>query len=178
VLKKELLLIGFIILLASPAYSEETTSFNPRDDYVFGIGTMVGGPMGVVGIISDFNWYSLANIGIGLGSGVHYDTFMAQGKYLILDRAFTPYLGGGLAYWRSTGTGAKIAAKSEAAVDLGLVEADGSDRRSGILLLPLSFGVHYVSGIGLAVFTEVEYLISISRARATPYGALGFQWYF
>ena len=151
---------------------------NPRDDYVFGVGSMAGGPMGVIGIIADFNWYSIVNGGIGLGSGIHYDSYLANAKYLILDRSFTPYVGGGFAYWKSTDTGLNIAQNSEIAVDVGMVKNNGSELKSGVLLLPLAFGIHYMSDVGLAIFAEANYLLSLSNLSGAPYGGLGLQWYF
>ena len=157
---------------------KEEISFNPRDDYIFGVGTMVGGPLGSVGIIADFNWYSAANAGIGAGSGIYFDTYMAHIKHLFLDRRFTPYVGGGIAYWKSTSSAQEIAKKSETATKLGMVSPNGDHLKKGILLLPVSLGVHYISDLGLALFVEGEYLISLTNLKGTPYAALGLQWYF
>ncbi len=157
---------------------EPQLSFNPRDDYTFGVGTMVGGPLGIIGLTADFNWYSLVNAGIGLGSGIHFDTYTAQAKYLVLDQPFTPYLGSGLAYWRSAASGEKIAQKSEQAIKLGMVKDDGTKLKNGIVILPLSIGAHYLSDSGLAIFAEFSFLLSLSNVKAVPYGGLGAGWYF
>lgn len=165
-------LFFFLFTCMVSTFAEEPQlTFNPRDDYVFGVGTMVGGPLGIVGLTADFNWYSLINAGIGLGSGIYFDSYVAQGKYLILDHAFTPYLGSGLAYWRSTASAEKIARKSEQAVKLGLV-------KNGIVILPLAIGTHYLSDSGLAIFAEIDFLLSLSNFKAIPYGGIGAGWYF
>jgi len=178
-LKRSAIIISLLILLCTPAYAvDQTVSFNPRDDFVFGVGSMAGGALGVIGIVADFNWYSTVNAGIGLGSGIYYDTYMAQAKYLILDRAFTPYIGASLAYWRNITAGDKLARKSETAVKLGMVKSDGTDAKDAILIFPVSFGVHYLSQLGLAVFVEADYLISLANLKGTPYAAIGLQYYF
>lgn len=157
---------------------EEITSFNPRDDYRFGVGTMVGGPFGILGIIADMNWESLINAELGVGSGIYFDSYSIHGRYLILDDPLTPYVGAGLAYWDGVTNGPKMAHNSEPAVKLGLVQEDGTNLRGGILLLPLSFGLHYMSDQGLSLFGDFEFIISPSHGSAIPYGGLGFQWYF
>ena len=103
---------------------------------------------------------------------------MAQAKYLILDRAFTPYIGASLAYWRNITAGDKLARKSETAVKLGMVKSDGTDAKDAILIFPVSFGVHYLSQLGLAVFVEADYLISLANLNGTPYACIGLQYYF
>ena len=75
--------------------SNTSISYNPRDDYRFGVGSVVGGPFGVIGIVGDMNWYSTINAEIGVGTGIYYDSYVLQGRYLILDHSFTPYVGAG-----------------------------------------------------------------------------------
>src|SRR3989338_7899300 len=154
-------------------------SYNPRDDYRFGVGSVVGGPFGVIGLVADMNWYSTINAEIGVGTGIYYDSYVLQGRYLILDHPFTPYVGTGLAYWNSNqSNGSKTAQNSASAVKLGLVRQDGSNLKGGIVILPLSLGIHYLSDLGLSLFAEVDFLVSTVNANGTPSGALGFQWYF
>lgn len=177
----------FLTFLLSPIFSyaaeEEDVSstqisYNPRDDYRFGVGSVVGGPFGVVGLVGDMNWYSTINAEIGVGTGIYFDSYVLQGRYLILDHPFTPYAGAGLAYWNSTQDGPKTAQKSPSAVKLGLVKQDGSNLKGGIVIFPLSLGIHYISDLGLSLYAEVNFLVSTVNANGTPYGALGFQWYF
>ncbi len=172
----------FAPILSQAAAEEDASStqmsYNPRDDFRFGVGSVVGGPFGVIGIVGDMNWYSTINAEIGVGTGIYYDAYVLQGRYLILDHAFTPYVGAGLTYWASTQNGPKTAQNSEPAVKLGLVKQDGSQLKNGIVLLPLALGIHYMSDLGLCLFADVEFLVSTSNANGTPYGALGFQWYF
>jgi hypothetical protein len=177
-MRRTLILSCVIVGLLASVPSQAEVSFNPRDDYVFGVGSMAGGAMGVIGLTADFNWYSLVNGGVGLGSGIYFDSYMVQAKYLVMDRSFTPYMGTGLAYWKSTDTGENIARKSEVAVNLDMVKADGTELQSGILVIPVSLGIHYVSDVGLGIFAEVDYLMSLSGLSGTPYGAIGVQWYF
>lgn len=153
-------------------------SYNPRDDYRFGVGAVVGGPFGVIGIVGDMNWYSTINAEIGVGTGIYYDSYVLQGRYLILDHPFTPYAGAGLAYWNSNQDGPKTAQNSSSAVKLGLVKQDGSDLKGGIAILPFSLGIHYISDLGLSLYAEVNFLVSTANANGTPQGALGFQWHF
>jgi len=178
-----LLLIVLLPSFFSYAAEEEDVSYtqmsyNPRDDYRFGVGSVVGGPFGVIGLVGDMNWYSTLNAEIGVGTGIYYDSYVLQGRYLILDHPFTPYVGSGLAYWSSTQSGSKTAQNSTSAVKLGLVRQDGSHLKGGILVLPLSLGIHYISDLGLSLYAEVNFLVSTANANGTPYGALGFQWYF
>lgn len=182
---KNLIFVALLFIILSnpsPAFAEDSKdpqlTFNPRDDYTFGVGTQVGGSLGIIGLTADFNWYSLINAGIGLGSGIYFDTYLAQAKYLVLDQPFTPYLGSGLAYWRSTASAGKIAQKSEQAIKLGMVKDDGTKLKNGIVILPLSIGAHYLSDSGLAIFAEVSFLLSLSNVKAVPYGGLGAGWYF
>jgi len=153
-------------------------SFNPRDDYTFGVGTQGGGALGIVGVTADFNYYSLVNAGIGVGSGIYYDTYVIHAKYLILDQPFTPYLGGGFAYWDSIDNGKDLANNSSEAVKLGLVSEDGTDLKAGITIFPIAIGIHYMSDLGLAIYAEADLLFSLSNGHAAPYGALGVGWYF
>ncbi|MBI2646278.1 MAG: hypothetical protein HYW85_04510 [Deltaproteobacteria bacterium] len=184
-----LLFLTFLLLLQPSSFSyaakgdEDASysqvSYNPRDDYRFGVGSVVGGPFGVIGIVGDMNWYSTINAEIGVGTGIYYDSYVLQGRYLILDHPFTPYAGAGLAYWSSNqSNGPKTAQNSSSAVKLGLVKQDGSNLKSGILILPVSLGIHYISDLGLSLYAEVDFLVSTANANGTPYGALGFQWYF
>ena len=154
-------------------------SYNPRDDYRFGVGSVVGGPFGVIGLVADMNWYSTINAEIGVGTGIYYDSYFLQRPYFILDHPFTPYVGTGLAYWNSNqSNGSKTAQNSASAVKLGLVRQDGSNLKGGIVILPLSLGIHYLSDLGLSLYAEVNFLVSTANANGSPYGALGFQWYF
>ena len=139
---------------------------------------MVGGPFGVMGLIADMNWDSLVNAEVGVGSGIYYDSYSLHGRYLILDNALTPYVGGGFAYWDSSADGHKIAQNSDSAVKLGLVKSDGTNLKGGIVLLPISLGLHYLSQNGLSLFADFEFITSLASFSAVPYGALGFQWYF
>ncbi len=180
-----LLLLTFLIPSSvSYAAKEEDdasytqVSYNPRDDYRFGVGSVVGGPFGVIGVVGDMNWYSTINAEIGVGTGIYYDSYVLQGRYLILDHPFTPYAGVGLAYWDTNQDGPKTAKNSDAAVKLGLVKQDGSDLKGGVVLLPISLGVHYISDLGLSLYAEINFLVSTANANGTPYGAIGFQWYF
>lgn len=188
-IQKILLLIGLSLIFSQASQAIENTnesdpesqaelSFNPRDDYRFGVGTLIGGPLGVVGIVADMNWYSLVNAEVGAGSGIYFDSYVMQGRYLVLDNALTPYLGVGLAYWDSTSNGPKMAQNSEPAVKLGLVKEDGTDLRGGLVLLPLSLGIHYMADNGLTLFADFEFIISSTNLNGLPYGALGLQWFF
>jgi len=172
-------LVSLVILIAyTNIFASDTISFNPRDDYQFGVGTAVGGPYGVVGITSGLNWYSTFNFELGAGSGIYFDTYNVHARYLAMDNALSPYVGGGFAYWDSVSDAKKMAEQSTQAVDLGLVNSDGSSQKNGILILPLSVGLSYISELGLSLYLDFEFMVSTANFKGIPYGTLGFQWYF
>ncbi|MBI4040473.1 MAG: hypothetical protein HY390_01255 [Deltaproteobacteria bacterium] len=161
-----------------PSTAEMAISFNPRDDYQFGVGSTIGGAYGVVGVSGYLNWSSLVNIEVGAGTGLYFDAYQAHVRYLILDHPLTPAAGLGLAYWDLSVPPQKAAQKSSNAVDLGLVKADGSESKGGIGLLPFSIGLNYISDLGLSLNVDFQFMVSMANFHGIPYGGLSFQWYF
>ncbi|MBI4042201.1 MAG: hypothetical protein HY391_01880 [Deltaproteobacteria bacterium] len=171
----------FIFAASMSAFSEEPIikeTYNPRRDFPVGVGTVLGTPLGVMGIQAECHVHPRLSAVIGVGSGVFFNSFHLQARYFFLERTLSPYLGLGYARWTDNGSPEKLARYFSQARTFGLVDSAGNKLRNAVDLIPLAVGLHFLSDKGLALFGEFNYIFSTQRLTAAPYGGLGGQWYF
>jgi hypothetical protein len=151
----------------------ETTKLAKR----FGIGFSAGGPLAVLGIVSDVNITSNFSVGMGFGTGLDYNTFMISGRYFLLGEWVSPYLGLAVARWWTDGTNAsKVSPTLLADKFLGA----GYDYTKGfsVFLLSPSVGVQFMHPMGFAISAEVSYLFRLMDMANGTYAGMSAHWYF
>ena len=169
-----------ILLLCSiNSYSDTTYSGNPntRDEYAFGMGTIVGGPGGILSLQADFPFLQKFSAHLGTGSGLYFDSYYLTARAYLREHKFSPYAGLGIARWQGVHSPENLAKNLHFTQTLGLVKESGQAAYSSLHVLPLAIGLHFLSEAGLSMFVEFEYLLSLRNIKATPYGAIGFLWY-
>lgn len=143
----------------------------------FGIGFSAGGPLAVLGIVADVNITPNFSVGMGFGTGLDYNTFMASGRYYLLGEWVSPYVGLAVARWWSDGTNAsKVSPTLLADKFLGA----GYDYTKGfsVFLLSPSLGVQFMHPMGFAISAEVSYLLRLMDMNNGTYAGLSAHWYF
>jgi len=184
-LKSMLIGLCIVMVLPPPLYAGNVPGeaesnihpsqlYNPREEYILGIGTILGGSAGGLGIQADYHLLPRFGIQLGVGSGYYFESLFISARHYFLESTISPYMSLGYAAWRGHSDVEKLVPHFSGAKKLGLID----EKESTIHLLPLAFGVQFVSKNGIAVFTEFTYILSLTTFSGVPYGALGFQWYF
>ncbi len=143
----------------------------------FGFGFSAAGPLSLLGIEFDFNVTPEVSIGGGMGTGLDYSTMMVKGRYFLLGKTVSPYIGVGLARWWSQGTNEKNLSPSILQKKFLKPGSDLSDGFNVFLVYPV-IGVQLMQPNGLSVFAEVQYLIKLLTLANGAYAGLGMHWYF
>ena len=172
-----LLSILIIIIISSTLFSqagdeiEQKDYYNPRDEYLLGIGPIIGGISGGVGFELDYNLNPKVGIQAGVGSGYYFESIFLTSRYYLLPSKLSPFFSMGYALWRANnGIENLNNIKSIEKLDLG----DGDF----VNLIPLSLGIQYMSEGGIAAYVTFDYILSPGTTSGIPYGSAGFLWYF
>jgi len=151
--------------------------YNPREEFLLGVGPAIGGLAGGVGIQTDVHILPRFGVQLGVGSALYLESIYLTARHYFWERGLSPYVGLGYASWR-TSTPEKIEKHLNPFAKLGLKTKQGVDDPTSVHLLPLIAGVQYISNSGLAAFAEFEYIFSITSTKGLPYGGIGIQWFF
>lgn len=150
---------------------EENVSYNPRDEYLLGIGPVIGGISGGIGFEIDYNISHKMGFQTGVGSGYYFESFFITSRYYLLPTKLSPFASIGYSLWRAY-SGIEQLNNIQSIKNLNLTQGDFAH------LIPLSVGLHYISESGLAAFISFDYILSPRTTSGIPYGSAGFIWYF
>lgn len=170
-------LFWVVLLFCTAAVADTTQLETLKTSRRFGVGASAGGPLAVMGVEADVNFDENLSIGLGLGTGIAYTTFMAKARYFLLGEWVSPYMGLAVARWWTDGT-------QSTSVGPGLLTdkflPPGYDLRQGfsLFLLAPSVGVQFMHPMGFAVSVELQYLVKLLDFANGAYGGLSAHWYF
>ena len=166
-----------VLLLAAPAWGASSSLETMKMSKRFGVGFTAGGPLAVLGISADVNVTENMSLGLGLGTGLNYSTFMLEGRYFLLGEWVSPYLGFAVARWWTDGTSATNLAPS---VLVNRFLPSGYDYTRGFSLFILSpaVGVQFMHPMGFAISAELQYLFKLVDFSNGTYAGLSAHWYF
>jgi hypothetical protein len=143
----------------------------------FGIGFTAGGPLSVLGVEAAANITENFNMSIGVGTGLDYSTLAIKGRYFLLGKTVSPYIGAGFARWWTDGT--KEKALSPSLLVNGFLPAnyDPSKGFSVVTFFPC-IGAEYMHPFGIAIYAEVQYMVELFSLASGAYAGMGVHWYF
>jgi len=170
-----ILFFSYSLTAASSAgqNSLETLKMEKR----FGIGVVAGGPLSIFGIEIDINISEDFSLSGGIGTGIDYSTLALKGRYYLLGRSVSPYVGFGVARWWADSL--KSADLAPALVSNNFL-GDGFKPEDGLnlfLLYPV-LGVQYLHPMGIEFSAEVMYLFKLLNFANAAYAGVGVHWYF
>ena len=174
---KPWILVAFIFFsaaaLATPSMELEELRLQKR----FGVGLSAAGPLSLFGVEADANLTEEISFSLGIGTGLHYSTFMAKVRCFLLGEWVSPYLSLGVARWWTSGTQEK---KVSPSVLANKFLPPGYDLRKGfnIFMLVPAVGVQFMHPMGLAFFAEVQYLFKLFDMSNGTYAGMGIHYYF
>lgn len=143
----------------------------------FGIGFSAGGSLAVLGVEADVNLTKDFSLGLGVGTGLDYQTVMLKGRYFLLGEWVSPFLGVSVARWWSDGTTAT-------GIGPGILSDQflgaGYDLTQGfsVFLLSPSIGVQFMHPMGFAISAELQYLFRLFDFSNGAYAGMAAHWYF
>lgn len=181
--------IGRLILALLPVLSlwAEAAAHRPapvaksldtlRMEKRFGIGVAAGGPLSIMGVEVDINVSEDVSLSGGLGTGIDYTTLALKGRYFLLGKSVSPYIGAGAARWWTDQV--KSTELTPGFLNNGFL-ADDFRPENGLnlfLVYPV-LGVQYMHPMGIEFSAEVLYLFKVFNMASSPYAGLGVHWYF
>ncbi len=142
----------------------------------FGVGLSAFGELALFGIEADINISEELSIGTGIGTGLHYSSFMVKARYFLLGENVNPYFGFSFLRWWTDAT------KEEKLFPPILREKflPSSQNSSGgfdILLVTPLVGVQFMHITGLSLFVELQYLFKLFDFKNGLYAGLGIHFY-
>ena len=169
-------MLGLFSQVAQSA--EETMSLQDlRMEKRFGFGFSAAGPLSLLGMEFDINLTEEFSIGGGMGTGLDYNTIMVKGRYFLLGKTVSPYIGAGFARWWSNGTNEDSLSPSMLLEKFLPADVDLTDGFNLFLAYPV-LGVQFMHPMGLSVFAEIQYFFKIFSLANGAYAGLGMHWYF
>jgi hypothetical protein len=145
--------------------------YNPREEYLLGVGPIIGGSIGGIGFALDCNLSKKFSIQAGVGTGYYFESLFLTSRYYFFQTKLAPFFALGYATWRAN-SGIDKLNNINNIKKLNLSNGDFAH------LLPLSIGLQYISESGLAAFITFDYILSPATTSSLPYGSAGFVWYF
>lgn len=150
---------------------EQSGYYNPREEYLLGIGPVIGGISGGVGFDLDYNLNPKIGLQAGVGSGYYFESIFLTSRYYLLLSKLSPFIAMGYALWRAN-SGIEKLNNIKSIKNLNLENGDFAH------LIPLSIGLQYMSDGGIAAYVTFDYILSPGTTSGIPYGSAGIAWYF
>ncbi|MBY0371813.1 hypothetical protein K2X33_14105 [bacterium] len=167
-----------MLCLFSTAVWADTSQIEAlKNSHRFGVGFSAGGPLAVLGVEADVNIDENLSIGLGVGTGLNYSTFMAKARYFLLGEWVSPYVALSAARWWTDGTSASTVGP---AILTEKFLPPGYDLRQGfsMFLLAPAVGVQFMHPMGFAVSVELQYLFKLMDLANGTYASVAAHWYF
>ena len=154
-----------------------------RSERRVGVGSVVGGPTGLLGVATDLNFTPETSVGISFGGGSGFQAFSLQVKRTFDGTYLVPYLAAGYARWYSSHQSGPLRGSTPGFLHDRFLSAD--ERTSGDfgenIVYPTA-GLQYLqlSGpyTGTSVFVEVSALLDLNRFVMEPTTSVGAMYYF
>lgn len=157
------------------------SNYHLRDIKKFGIGTQIGGSVGLFGVNGEFNLDMANAVIFGLGAGPGYQSYNLRWKYSYEGRYLSPYLSAGYAKWYNS-TGNKSATKDSDVLNRILTDSEKQTGRFGADFIVGVGGLEYnqLEGemSGITFYGELALMHEIKRATMVPTGSLGITYLF
>lgn len=161
--------------------TEYKSNWDMRTHRKFGVGTSVGGNLGLFGMSFEMNFEDENGAMAGFGTGPGYNTFAILWKHNFEGDYVSPYTTLGYSRWFNSSASADDVRRS------GILSraVSDSDKRAGHFATNFvtgSLGLQYnqLSGeaAGLSVFAELTLLGEVSQSVLIPTGSVGTVFYF
>lgn len=160
--------------------SHYSSNLKLREDRKIGLGTQLGGGLGVAGLDLEINVDSENSVIAGAGSGTGYGTFQVLWRHSFEGSYLTPYTTAGWSRWYNSSSTSEY--KNSLILDRVLNDSERASGRFGVDFLTVSAGMQYhqLSGdlMGLSFFAEFALLSALSNPSIVPTGTLGSIYYF
>ena len=160
--------------------SHASSNLKLRDERKIGLGSQIGGGLGVAGLDLEINVDSENSVIAGVGSGTGYGTFQVLWRHSFEGQYLTPYTTAGWSRWYNSSSTSEY--KNSLILDRVLNDSDRASGRFGVDFLTVSAGMQYhqLSGdlMGLSFFADFTLLSAISNPSIVPTGTLGSIYYF
>ena len=160
--------------------SRASSNLKLRDERKIGLGSQIGGGLGVAGLDLEINVDSENSVIAGVGSGTGYGTFQVLWRHSFEGQYLTPYTTAGWSRWYNASSTSEY--KNSLILDRVLNDSDRASGRFGVDFLTVSAGMQYhqLSGdlMGLSFFADFTLLSAISNPSIVPTGTLGSIYYF
>lgn len=157
-----------------------SSNLDLREKRRIGVGTQVGGGLGIAGVNIEINVDSENTAVAGAGTGQGYGTFQLLWKRSWEGKYFTPYTTAGWSRWYNSDTSDDH--KKSLILDRSLSNEQKETGRFGIDFVNLSVGMQYqeLSGdwVGTSFFVEFGLLGPLRALAPIPTGAVGAIYYF
>jgi hypothetical protein len=152
-----------------------------REARKVGVGTSVGGQLGLVGINGEFNFEDENGVVAGFGTGPGYNSIQFAWKHAFDGDYIAPYYTAGYSRWYNS-MGSSGSWKESSILDRVLTDEEKRTGRFGTDFLNASLGLQYnqLSGdfAGVSCFAEVVAMYEVKRAQLIPSGTFGGIYYF
>jgi hypothetical protein len=162
------------------ADSHYATNLKMREERRIGVGTQVGGGLGVAGLNIEINVDSENSAMAGAGAGTGYGTFQLLWRHSFEGRYFTPYTTAGWSRWYNSDSATEY--KKSLILDRALSDEQKETGRFGVDFLTVSAGMQYqqLSGDlnGISFYAEFAMLSALRSPSLIPTGSLGAIYYF
>ncbi len=160
--------------------SHYSSNLKLREDRKIGLGTQLGGGLGVAGLDLEINVDAENSVVAGVGTGTGYGTFQVLWRHSFEGPYLTPYTTAGWSRWYNSSSPSEY--KNSLILDRVLNDSDRASGRFGVDFLTVSAGMQYhqLSGdlMGLSFFAEFALLSAFSNPSIIPTGTLGSIYYF
>lgn len=151
-----------------------------REERKVGIGTQIGGGLGVWGMNLEVNINSQYSALAGMGTGPGYGTFQMLGKYHWEGKYFTPYVSAGISRWYNSGNTSDH--EKSLILDRVLNKEEKDNARFGVDFLVASYGMQYLElggqMAGTSFFAEFGFMSASRNLTPLLTGSLGAAYYF
>ena len=151
-----------------------------REERKLGLGTQLGGGLGMAGLDLEINIDGINSVIAGVGTGNGYGTFQVLWRRSFEGQYLSPYVTAGWSRWYNSSNATEY--KNSLILDRALNTTEKETGRFGVDFLTASAGVQYhqLSGdlSGLSFFAEFALLAAFSNPSIIPTGTLGSIYYF
>lgn len=194
---KKLFVLAFLMMFSAAAHADlgdemasifkvdENNNYNStldmRSQRKFGIGTAVGGNLGLFGVNFELNFEDDDGVVAGFGTGPGYNSFQLLWKHAFEGDYIAPYTTLGYSRWYNSSANPDDIDRS-GVLNRALSESDKRAGQFATNFLTGSLGLQYnqLSGLaaGVSFFGELTLLEEVSRSVFIPTGSVGAIYYF
>jgi hypothetical protein len=169
---KKILAVLLLVSLSAFGMTLEELKMEKR----FGLGISVGGPLAIMGMELDVNFTETFSAGMGVGTGMEYNSWMLKARYFLMGKSVSPYFGVSVANWWTNSENPKNL--SPQIINRFISPGDDLSKGFSMWLVTPTFGVQYLSLMGISFFAELNWMVKLLSLSNGLYAGLGAHWYF